>query len=63
MTGERLKEIREALGLGIVKFARSLGYSGNANTLSVRIRRFERDVLPIPDEVAENAERLVRSGS
>jgi transcriptional regulator with XRE-family HTH domain len=55
MTGAELKAIRQALGFTLSGFGRALGYSGNKNTLSVQIRRFESGARPIPANIEAKA--------
>lgn len=59
MTGDEFREIREALGLGVVAFGRALGYGGADNTVSVTIRRYERlGARSIPPRAAAAAAEL-----
>ena len=48
MTGAELKATRKQIGISVEALGRALGYSGNANTVSVQIRRYETDARPIP---------------
>jgi transcriptional regulator with XRE-family HTH domain len=52
MTGEELRAIRLALGIGQVRFARMLGKH------PVTISNYERGVYPIPETVARLARTL-----
>lgn len=62
MTGAYLKCLREDLGLGIVEFARRLGYvEASANTVSVRFREMERGKRAVTVGVARRARALMRS--
>ena len=42
MTGSYLAHCRQRLGLGVVAFGRALGFRGNSNTISVKMRRLEK---------------------
>lgn len=48
MTGEEFKAIRDKLGLSVLQMGRTLGYEGNANTVSVQVRKFEGGTRDIP---------------
>lgn len=58
MTGAELRSIRKSLGLTLSQFGKALGYSGNKNTLSVQIRRFEAGTREIPEWIALLASSL-----
>lgn len=60
MTGAELRAIRQALGLTLSGFGKALGYSGNKNTLSVQIRRFESGAREIPEWIAKLAKTMVQ---
>ena len=71
MTGAELRSIRKSLGLTLSQFGKALGYSGNKNTLSVQIRRFEKSTgrepepkgaRTIPEWIARLATSLQREG-
>lgn len=63
MTGDQFKSIRKGLGLSLRKFGQALGYSGNANTLSVHIRRYESGNREhIPEWIARLAIMYQRFG-
>lgn len=49
MNSAEFRSIREKLGLGVVEFGRAIGYAGNDNTVSVRVRRFEdgKEISPV----------------
>lgn len=55
MTGPELKAIREKLGLSVIQMGRALGYSGNDNTISVQVRRYELGMREIPEWIARLA--------
>lgn len=55
MTGTELKAIRTKLGLSVIQMGRALGYSGNDNTVSVQIRRYELGTREIPPWIARLA--------
>jgi transcriptional regulator with XRE-family HTH domain len=63
MTGAELRSIRQSLGLTLSQFGKALGYSGNKNTLSVQIRRFESGARVIPPWIALTAKSLGASYS
>jgi hypothetical protein len=52
MTGAEMNEIRRRLKLNVVEFGVELGYSGNAQTISSTIRRYEGGSRPIPPWIA-----------
>jgi transcriptional regulator with XRE-family HTH domain len=58
MTGAELRSIRQSLGLTLSGMGKALGYSGNKNTLSVQIRRFESGARVIPNPIAVSARNL-----
>jgi transcriptional regulator with XRE-family HTH domain len=49
MSGDEMKAIRKGLGLSTIALGRALGYSGNDNTTSVLIRKYEAGNRPIPE--------------
>jgi len=62
MTGEELKEIRQAFNLSAASMGRALGYSGPKANIAVTIRRLERDARPIPAPVARLAQMFAQNG-
>lgn len=56
MTGNNLHVLRKRSGLGVIAFALALGYSGNRDTLSRKIRRYEKWDGPLPAPVVLRAE-------
>jgi hypothetical protein len=48
MTGEELRQIRQAFGLSASAMGKALGYSGPRANIGVQVRRLERDARPIP---------------
>jgi hypothetical protein len=58
MTGAEMFKIRRRLGLNAVEFAAEIGYSGNKNTLSQNIRRYENGSKAIPPWVATTVRAL-----
>lgn len=62
MTGKEFRELRLRLRMGVVEFGRALGYVGRANTISVKVRRYERaDEVPPP--VALRARNLMEDAA
>lgn len=63
MTGDEMRAIREGLGLSQVQFGNALGYgSGNRNTVSITVDRYERGKRLIPKWVATTVRALDRDG-
>jgi transcriptional regulator with XRE-family HTH domain len=59
MNGETLKDIRNELDLTVVDFGLALGYTGNDNTISDTVRKYERGKKDIPPWIARLAIALV----
>ena len=62
MTGPEFAAIRKSLGLSTVQWGRALGYTGNDNTVSVGIRRYESGARPLPPWIARLATMYGRHG-
>ena len=63
MTGMDLRQLRRALGLGVVQFGYALGFKGNQNTVSVEVREMESGKKPVPDKTAARARELAASAA
>ena len=48
MTGQRLREIRERLGLTRAELAFAVGYAGKPTSLEIQIGRYETGARPVP---------------
>jgi hypothetical protein len=59
MTPEEFRDIRFAIGVGVVAFGRALGYRGGANGVSRQVRRLEEGGRPIMPNVAARARELL----
>jgi len=62
MTGEELREIRQAFGLSASAMGRALGYSGPKANIAVTLRRLERAARPIPTPIARLAQMFAQNG-
>jgi transcriptional regulator with XRE-family HTH domain len=62
MTGEELKEIRQAFNLSAASMGRALGYSGPKANIAVTVRRLERNSRAIPAPVARLAHMFAENG-
>ena len=52
MTGDKMKEIRRAIGLTALELGRAIGYQGNDNTIEVTVYRYEAGKREIPPWIA-----------
>lgn len=62
MDGSEFSAIRARLGLSVIEFGRAFGYQGDDNSVSVTIRRYERDEKPIPPWIERLALMFGRHG-
>lgn len=62
MQGDELKAIRRQLGLTVRELGVAFGYTGNANSVGLTIRRYERGEKPIPPWIARLAIMYARFG-
>ena len=63
MTGLDLRQLRRALGLGVVQFGYAIGFKGNQNTVSVEVREMEAGKKPVPAKIANRARELRQSAA
>jgi hypothetical protein len=60
LTGADLQALRIMSGLGLVEFGTLMGYRGNGNTISRKLRRLERrGAKDVPPPVAARARAAV----
>lgn len=59
MTGEEIRLARLALGMSITEFGESIGFKGEAGTISRKIRRIEADQETLHPAKIETVRQLL----